>query len=271
LVDFFLYTSLFTACCATGLCMATERLITGIAPQLDNHLHILVFGSTLLVYNTPRVILKSAGNRLNMLLYRAWYFFFFFTGLVLTAVGLYRLPLALQLSSIGLGIFAFAYFLPLLPFGDKKHLRDFGWVKISVLAGVWTMATSVLPILYWDKNISNYPFEILMRLVFIFTLCVIFDIRDMQADEVNNITTLPHKVGIKNSYILINVTLALLIVLSIIQYARYQVFERFVGALITVIITWLVVRYLKQYPSERAYMLLADGVMLVYAILVLIH
>lgn len=133
------------------------------------------------------------------------------------------------------------------------------------------MATSVLPILYWDKNISNYPFEILMRLVFIFTLCVIFDIRDMQADEVNNITTLPHKVGIKNSYILINVTLALLIVLSIIQYARYQVFERFVGALITVIITWLVVRYLKQYPSERAYMLLADGVMLVYAILVLIH
>ena len=250
--------------------MATERLITRVSPSFVNHLHILVFGSTLLVYNTPRVILKSAGNRLNMLLYRKWYFFFFFTGSVLTGWGLYSLSLPVQLSSIGLGIFAFAYFLPLLPFGDKKHLRDFGWVKISVLAGVWTMATSVLPMLYWHKNIGDYPFEILIRLVFIFTLCVIFDIRDMQADEVNNITTLPHKVGIKNSYTLINFSLSILVMLSAIQYIRYQIVERFTGTLITVFVTWLVVRNLQKLPSERAYMLLADGVMLVYAILVLL-
>jgi len=249
--------------------MATERLITGVTPSLLNHLHILVFGSTLLVYNTPRVVLKSAGNRLRMLLYRNWYFFFFSIGLIFTVVGLYGQPRLLQLFSIALGVFAFAYFLPLLPFGNKKHLRDFGWVKITVLAGVWTLATSVLPILYWHKSISDFPFEILIRLVFIFTLCIIFDIRDMQADEVNNITTLPHKVGIRNSYRLINVTLTLLAVLSVVQYARYQMIERFFSALITVVITWFVVLYLQKKPSDRAYMLLADGVMLVYAILVL--
>ena len=189
----------------------------------------------------------------------------------MTTVGLYKQSLQLQLSAIGLGIFAFAYFLPLLPFGDKKHLRDFGWVKISVLAGVWTMATSVLPILFWHKNISDFPFEILVRLVFIFTLCIIFDIRDMQADQVSNINTLPHKVGIRNSYRLINVTLLLLVALSVIQYARYQMPERFAGAILTVIFTWLVVRYLQKRPSERAYMLLADGVMLFYSVLVLLH
>ena len=270
-IDLLLYTSLFTACCATGLCMATERLIINASPPFIDHLHILVFGSTLLVYNTPRIMPGAHNSRLDRLLYGKWYFFFFCIGFIMTTVGLYKQSLQLQLSAIGLGIFAFAYFLPLLPFGDKKHLRDFGWVKISVLAGVWTMATSVLPILFWHKNISDFPFEILVRLVFIFTLCIIFDIRDMQADQVSNINTLPHKVGIRNSYRLINVTLLLLVALSVIQYARYQMPERFSGTILTVIFTWLVVRYLQKRPSERAYMLLADGVMLFYSVLVLLH
>ena len=270
-VDLLLYTSLFTACCATGLCMATERLITAASPPLISRLHILVLGSTLLVYNTPRIIRRPDGDHPHSLQYRKWYFFSFTAGMVLTAVGLYRQQLELQLSSVALGIFAFAYFLPLLPFGNKKRLRDFGWLKITVLAGVWTMATSVLPMLYWHKNIGDYPFEILVRLVFIFTLCVIFDIRDMQADMADNINTLPQKVGIRNSYRLINITLVLLVVLSLIQYARYQLAERFAGALLTVVITWLVVGYLRKRPSERAYLLLADGVMLLYAILVLVR
>ena len=250
--------------------MATERLINNSPPLLFNRLHILVFGSALLVYNTPRIIRKPNFEHAKSIQYRYWYFFFFFTGLVLTITGLITQRLQVQLSAMLLGVFAFAYFLPLLPFENKKRLRDFGWLKIIVLASVWTMATSVLPMLYWQKNIGNYPFEILVRLVFIFTLCVIFDIRDMRADQINNINTLPHKVGIKNSYRLINVTLGLLVMLSIIQFIRYPFVERFTSAILTAIITWIVAFYLKKRPSERAYLLLADGVMLLYAMFILI-
>ena len=269
LIDFFLYTSLFTACCATGLCMATERLITGVATPLANSLHLLVFGSTLLVYNMPRIIRKPHG-RLRTMQYRKWHFFLFFTGSIFTVTALCLMSLQMVISSSVLGMVTFAYFLPILPFKNKKRLRDFGWLKITVLAGVWTIATSVLPILYWQKNIDHYPFEILIRLMFIFTLCVVFDIRDMQTDQKNNINTLPQKVGIKNSYRLINVTLSLFVALSIIQYFRFHEMERLVSSLLTAIITRIVVSYLRIRPSDRAYLILADGVMLLYAVLVLI-
>ena len=226
-----------------------------------------MFGSTLLVYNTPRIIRRSNLKRLQ---YRQLYRFFFFVGIILTGVGLWGQSLWVQVAAIALGVFAFAYFLPILPFSAKKRLRDFGGLKIIVLASVWTIATSVLPMLYWQKNIGNYPFEILVRLVFIFTLCIIFDIRDMQTDLTNNISTLPHKVGIRNSYRLINTTLVLLVVLSVVQYMRHPYAIRFTGALLTAMFTWIVARYLQKRPSERAYLLLADGVMLLYALLVLI-
>jgi len=269
ITDWVLYTSLFTTCCALGLCMATERLINGISPAICSNLHALVFGSTLVVYNMPRIARRPLG-RDWVLRYRPWHFILFFTGILLTATGLYTMPWQMVICSSILGFLAFAYSLPLLPFKDKKRLRDFGWLKITVLAGVWTIATSVLPILYWHKSISDYPIEVLLRLLFIFTLCIIFDIRDMQADERDNIKTLPQKVGIINSYRLINTTLILFIIFSIVQYIHFHEPERLVGALLTAIITRAVVFYLKKNPSDRGYNILADGVMLLYACLILI-
>jgi 4-hydroxybenzoate polyprenyltransferase len=270
LIDGLLYTSLFTACCATGLCMATERLIDLSVLPLFTHLHLLVFGSTLLIYNAPRLVRPARATERSATNYRNEHLFFFCAGAVMAMISLYFMPLQIAVTAVFLSIFAFAYFLPILPFKNRKRLRDFGWLKIFVLAGVWTTATSILPILYLDKSISDYPFEILLRLVFIFTLCVVFDIRDMQTDLENKIYTLPHKVGLHNSYKLINAALLLFVYLSVVQYIRYPAIERLVGVLVTAITTKLVVYYLKKHPSERGYLVLADGVMLVYALLVLI-
>lgn len=253
-----------------GLCMATERLIIGHSPPFFNSLHLLVFGSTLLIYNTPRIVripkAELSGDRPDPI----WYYVFFFTGLVMALFALYSQRWQLQVASVFLSVFAFAYFLPVLPFKTRKRLRDFGWLKIIVLAGVWTMATSLLPMLYWQKNISDYPFEILVRLVFIFTLCVIFDIRDIRVDISNNISTLPNKVGLRNSYLLINVTLVLFVLLSIAQYIRYPLPGRLAGALLTAMATRFIVTYLRRYPTERAYFILADGVMVFYSFLLLL-
>jgi len=235
-----------------------------------SQLHILVFGSTLLVYNTPRIV-KNVNRKLHEpRQYKNWYEFLFILGFVMVIGGLYNLPAKLQAWCVVLGIFAFAYFLPVLPFKNKKRIRDFGWLKIAVLSAVWTTATAILPILYWQKNITSYPFEILLRLVFIFSLCVLFDIRDIQKDLENNIYTLPNKVGLQNSYRLIHFTLLLFVMLSIVQYLRYEGLGRLAGALFTAIITGLVANYLRKKPSDRAYAALADGVMLVYAVAVML-
>ena len=269
-VDFLLKTSLFTACCATALCMATGCLINGSRTSIFNQLHVLVFGSTLLVYNAPRLIPRPYGRQRPPQKLKPWYRFFFFAGMAMTVYGLWGLSLQMLLTSGALGLLAFAYYLPLLPFKNKKRIRDIGWLKISVLAVVWTTATAVLPIIYWDKLLVNYPVEILIRFVFIFMLCVLFEIRDVRDDIRNNIHTLPHKVGVGNSYRLINTGLVVFCLLSILQYTRFPIPQRLVGALLTAVVTWGVVQYIRRYPSERAYLVLADGVMLVYALLVIL-
>src|SRR5690606_5610779 len=106
-------------------------------------------------------------------------------------VSVFFLPAEILIACAVLALLSFAYSIPILPFKDKKRLKDFGWVKILVLTLVWTIVTSVLPILYHERGLVAYPYEILMRFVFMFTLCVAFDIRDMQTDLEAGIATLP--------------------------------------------------------------------------------
>jgi 4-hydroxybenzoate polyprenyltransferase len=199
---------------------------------------------------------------------RGWYFVFFSIGMVMVIASLFWLSMEILITCIVLSIFTFTYSWPLLP--GKRRLREYGWLKILVLAGVWTIVTSILPLLYSSRHIIDYPFEILLRFVFIFTLCLIFDIRDMQTDSESHIDTLPNKVGIKNSYRLINSTLVLFLLLSVIQYFRYPVNGRLIGAVVSAIATILVVGYLKKQPSVKAYLGLADGIMMLYALLILL-
>jgi 1,4-dihydroxy-2-naphthoate octaprenyltransferase len=110
----------------------------------------------------------------------------------------------------------------------------------------------------------------LLRMFFIFALCVLFDLRDVQQDVENNIYTLPSKVGIANSYRLIYAALSLFVIVSVVQYSRFHLADRLAAALITAIATIAVAIYLRKRPSDKAYAILADGVMLVYALAILI-
>ncbi len=270
----FLKTNLYTACCAVALCMATEYLIKRDLPFLFNSLHLFLFGSSILVYNTPNFYrLNSESRRFKFLFHYDYKYFrilFVLLGILFIIISLYDLPIEIVFLSIFLAFFAFAYFLPFLPFNAKKRLRDYGWLKILILSIVWTIATSVLPIIYLHAKINNYIFEIFGRFLLIFVLCIIYDIRDIDIDCKTNIKTLPNLIGLKRSYFLIYFSLIAFLCASILQYNRFHIIERFFSALITIIIIRLVTLFLKKYPSEIAYLLLADGVMLIYSIVVFV-
>lgn len=255
--------------------MGTERLLIGRVPPLFTALHMLVFGSTLVVYNTHYMIKRSYPEISDRFAWsqrsRVWHYLFFGSGFLMCVISIFLMSWKILAACGVLGILSFAYSLPLLPFKDKRRLKDFGWIKILVLTSVWTIVTSVLPILYWDRQIADYPYEIVMRFVFMFTLCVAFDIRDMQTDLEADIFTLPNLIGLKNSYILMDITIILFAALSVIQYFRYPSATRLVGELATAVITKVVIVYSKKHPSDKAYLGLVDGMMLLYALLVLWH
>ena len=255
--------------------MATERLINDYIPYLFSPLHTLVFGSTLLVYNTHYILKKSTVQSSDLFRWaiknKRWEFVFFIIGVVMCIVSVCMLKWNILLCCGILGLLSFAYSIPLLPFKNKRRLRDFGWVKILDLALVWTIVTSVLPILYWDKQLIDFPYEIALRFVFIFTLCIAFDIRDMQTDINAGIYTLPNIIGLKNCYRLMDITIAIFAILSIIQFTQFRHVERIVGALLTAIFTKLIISYIRRHPSDRAYHGLVDGLMFMYAMLALLH
>ncbi|MGN6569412.1 MAG: hypothetical protein ACTHJ0_15740 [Flavipsychrobacter sp.] len=275
LVEWILYTSLFAACCAVGLSMATERLVIGYIPPLFTSLHFFVFGATLLVYNTHHIIKKSSAKLSDIYIwtqhFKFWHYFLCVAGFLMCAISLFWLSWKIWVGCIVLGLLSFAYSIPMLPFKAKKRIRDFGWIKITVLTSVWTIVTGILPMLYWDKPIMEYPYEILMRFVFMFTLCVAFDIRDMQTDLEADIYTLPNLIGLKNSYRLINTAIVVFVLLCIIQYMRYPVLPRFIADLLAAFFTKIAIEYSKRYPSDKVYLGLIDGMMLLYAILILWH
>lgn len=270
-IDFILYTSLFTAACAVGLCMATERLIFPHDILKINQLHLLVFGAVLVVYNMKHVIRWWTKNEKYGKQYRIPGLILFGSGMVMSCYAILYMPLGVIIYSLLLAVLAFTYSWPILPLKGKRRLREFGPLKTGVLAGVWTIVTSVLPLLYHHMSVSDYPYEILLRFIFICTLCIIFDIRDMQADKEQNVSTLPNKVGIENCFRLIDMALIAFVALSVGQYLRYPMTDRIIGAVATAVATRIVAGYLHKHPSLRAYMGLADGVMLLYAALVVIY
>jgi hypothetical protein len=76
---------------------------------------------------------------------------------------------------------------------------------------------------------------------------------------------------VKNSYRVMSFTMLLFIVLSVVQYLRYPSVTRLTAELITALATKLAIDYARKYPSDKAYLALVDGVMLLYAVLVLWH
>ncbi|MES2477847.1 MAG: UbiA family prenyltransferase [Bacteroidota bacterium] len=273
-VDFILFTSSFTALCAVTLCMATERLFMGYVPVMFSPLHFFVIGCTLLVYNVHYLIKKSSVTLSDQYAWvqkhKHWNYSFLIIGLCLCSYFVFQLSQPVWQACIVLAAFSFAYSLPVLPFKNKHRLKDFGWLKIFLLAGIWTVVTAILPMLYWQQSIQAYPYEIVMRFIFLFILCLAFDIRDQQVDLEAGIFTLPNKIGLLNTYSLISVLVLLFICCSFAQYFRFSLPDRLAVNIISALLTLWAVHVVRKHPSDKNYLLLVDGQMLINALMLLL-
>lgn len=271
LSDFLVNTSIFTAFCALGLCVATEKLIGVPFATFHSPLHLGVIGGTLVVYNLPRLFPTSKPGSITAGSYRFWQYIFLTVGILLTGYSLIGLSEASVIAGSCAGILALGYTMPALIWQNKKRLRDYGILKILVLTTVWTMVTAIIPIMEHGETISKFPYEILMRFVFVFVLCILFDIRDIQKDVNNKLITLPTRIGIQKSYILINLSLIVFLLLSIVQHYRFAVEGRLIAAIITTVVTYWVAKHLRNEGNKRLFVVMTDGMMILYAILIILY
>jgi 4-hydroxybenzoate polyprenyltransferase len=138
--------------------------------------------------------------------------------------------------------------------GKLKALRELPFAKITIISAVWTWTIAVLPVVNKGirLDIINWWY-IFFIFLFVFALCIPFDIRDIENDK-RKIKTLPIVIGKKNA---IFVSLAILtICLYIAFYFNWLELEALV------VISSLLVILSNKKRSELFYTGLLDGMFL---------
>jgi 4-hydroxybenzoate polyprenyltransferase len=252
----------------------TEKLVVGAFPPLYTNLHVFIFASTLLVYNVHYLVKKAKLHQSDQYAWvqqHKWLNYIFASiGFILSLVYFFRLPIHLRWTSSLLAVLSFAYSLPILPFLHKQRLKDIGWLKGFLLAAVWTMVTAVLPIVYYRQSALSYPFECLLRFIFMLLLCLAFDIRDMKVDQEQGIDTMPSRLGLVNTYALMNGLAVLFIGLTSIQFLRFEQCSRLWVLVFSAMSTIAAIHHVRKHPSDRNYILFVDGQMFLQALLLVL-
>ena len=90
-------------------------------------------------------------------------------------------------------------------FGSNTKLRDFPFVKIFLIAIVWSTTSVVLPAL--EANIDLHQridvwLLFIAQFIFILFITLPFDINDISSDKLSNVKTIPTFFGIKTAKII---------------------------------------------------------------------
>ncbi len=268
--EFILFSSIFIACCAVSFCMETNILLG--FPLNSFSFYCFVFGATLAQYNLHYLV-KTTAVKDSLRL--AWsqrnkkvHFILLAIGAVLILYSLFSFHLKHFLILLFLGGISFLYSFPFIPFGKRRRIKDYGFLKIVTLALLWTLVTVWFPV-------NNMPYDSLLflliflkRFVFMFVLCLLFDIRDIEIDRAERINTLAVFLGSQKSYLLSYVLLFLFVSLSVFNYFYLPQSGVFAAMLISSVATLITIEITKKSNSDFIYLAGIDGMMLLQSLLV---
>ncbi len=268
--EFILFSSIFIAACAVALSIETNLLFH--LPLNNLSFYCFVFGATIVQYNLHYLVKTTAVKNSQRLRWslknKNLHAILFAIGCVLILVSLFSFKLRhFYILSI-LGAIAFLYSFPALPFGKRRRIKDYGFLKIITLALLWTLVTVWFPVNDIPVNKTLYLFIFVKRFVFMFVLCLLFDVRDIDVDRKENIKTLPVALGKKKSYEIAWLVLLLFLVLSGVQYFLFPEAGIFIAMILSAVATFITVELSKKTNSDFFYLAGIDGMMLLQAALV---
>lgn len=191
--DFFIFTSLFIACCAVLMTYQTSLLFQ---IKLPVALYGFVFSGSVCSYNfhwylTPPHIHQEAGHKLRWnISNRPIHAVLFIIGLLGAAVTSFLLIN----HWIWLGVTAlltFLYSAPKINHPLAFKLRRIAIGKTIFLAFAWAHVTTLLPLLITNRILSaEHIWFVINRFFFIYCICIVFDRRDVASDKAAGIKSL---------------------------------------------------------------------------------
>lgn len=272
----FIESNITLALAAVFLSMASA-LQLGVVPHADALL-LLLFCGTFLAYNVHHVRKFLSTRKILNGDYSQWVYknkkiFLGIMGLVslLAGIAVIYIHSTLWLPIVFISIIALAYSFPVVSVKEKQEpLRRVPFLKIWLICGVWSFATVNLPVLHWEIVVSNQNLAIIFveRMIFLFALAILFDIRDMDSDLRKGLRTLPLLVGQSTSY---RISIVLLILFMVICWAHYYFTSGYIitALVISATATLVAIRYTKKNSMSFFQYRIYDGSLLIQPLLVI--
>ena len=272
-LDAVLFSSAWLAGAAAAQTAASFRRWPPAAGGVNGRVVALVFAATLLVYNLDAVLpfkhrqpAAGSGRKAWQQQHRRALAALagaaaLAAGYLFLADGWWRyLPGLLPLTALAL-----VYSWPLVRWnGRRRALREVPLLKGFLIAGVWSAITVGLPALALHRPLAEALGLLAQRFGLVLALTIVFDIRDLSRDRAAGTRTFPAVLGVAG---------AKAVALALLAAAMTLGYERGVPPLglgLTALAAAAVILLAEERRSDYFFALLADGVLLVPAVLYLV-
>ena len=270
--DFILFGNIYVALGA--VCLTQSTLIQIGSKNYLVEYSLLTFFSTLFIYNLQRIFYKSQKDISLHSIRRKWIFENQFSIKLLAFIGFGGICATFFYNDIKVAfylspllILSLAYFLPWI------KLRKSPWFKLLTLVLVWTMVTSVVPILLGSSEVitKHHLLHIVVRFCFMMAICIPFDIRDLLIDAADNISTIPHLMGENKTRWFATSWMLIYILLIIFEFVSGMFnAPQFYALLFSALINTVIVFMSNSKRSEYFYVAGIDGTMILQGVLLLL-
>ncbi|HER39826.1 MAG TPA: hypothetical protein ENO10_01225, partial [Salinimicrobium catena] len=234
--EFYINSSIHVALAVVSLCVVTflEYEI-----PIDLNLLGFVFFGAVTGYNfvkyapIAKLHHRSLAKRLKFIQ------FFSFCCFVLLLWFTFQVDLEIVIWAAFFGLLTLFYAMPV--FSKRRNLRSISGVKVFIISLVWAGVTVILPVLSGKVEMDqNVPVDFLQRFLFVLVLILPFEIRDLKYD-LEQLGTIPQKVGVTYTKILGLVLLAVILLLEFLKapFSGNSFGALLVTAMVTGVLVWM--------------------------------
>lgn len=276
IIRFLISSNILIALAAVSLAMATDAEM---AEPSHSHVYLwAIFFATLFDYNLHRYLaesylpetnqVKKPGLNVKQPHLLKFLILASFAGLI---VSLIFVETRFIFLLIPLALLSFLY-SALFKGKQKMRVRPprIPGIKIMLIALVWSSATVFLPVLQSNYNLfsANIMFIFSERFAFIFAIAIPFDIRDMKADKLAGIRTLPVVLGEKSAMLICNSAMGISLITAIFHYLAENMVLLLPGYFISVIFALFCINNTKIRRHPLYYHGILDGSILLHGLLI---
>tara|TARA_B100000780_G_scaffold200235_1_gene141799 strand:- start:153 stop:1034 length:882 start_codon:yes stop_codon:yes gene_type:complete len=270
ILDFLVVTNVYVATGTFSLTWLSLQFYGN--DKLD--LAFFVFFSTLFTYNFIRLarvqhMIKEGDStrHKNIFRFRAFLWFFSIISAIAAFIFFLRVDESIYYPLLFMGLISIAYSLPVYKKqGIWLRLRDMPFIKIFIIAFVWSIVTSLFPM-----QVSDVPINwlvVIERFLFVFAITIPFDIRDLRFDA-ENLNTIPQVFGIKKARYIGLVAIVIAEALLFYNYFFFGMYSLFSALAIYISYELSAVLVYKSHPSltERYFTLGVEGTSILLGLL----